>query len=291
MPPLIPDSVPRHWAQGTTVKFTRSLPDFAPSDGWTYVIYLNGLTAKANYAGATFDAATFLLEIDPSSNTLVPGPYRYAERLTNPGTALVLTGVTIDGEGNAIYSFSSYTGPQPYIGEPVTTSGFSNSGNNVSIATPITAIQMTGPGSGTFTIANASAVNETHAGAAAGPQEVYDITGDELVILIEPSAASSPAGTFQTQEEKMLAALEALINARQSGGSYSADIDSYHIAGRAVTKMSLTELLRLRGTLRSVVWRQQHPGKLSKPRKVEFNQESEITNLPPTWQDVTGYDY
>lgn len=288
MPPLIPDSVPKHFAQGETVKFTRSLPDFAPSDGWAYALYMNGLTQKFTAAASTFDPATFLVEIDAASNTLAAGPYRYAEELTNPGTAFVLTGVTSDGEGNAIYAFSSYSGPAPYIGMPVAVSGFTNSGNNASGA--VTAMEFSGEG-GTFTIANAGVVNETHAAAGAGPALTYDITGDELVIIVEPSVKTSAAGTFQTFEEKTLAALEALIVARTTGTTYSADIEAYHIAGRAVTKMSLTELYKLRGTLRAVVWQQQHPGKLSKSWHVTFPAEAEETNLPPTWQDVTGLDY
>lgn len=247
---------------------------------------MNGLTQKLSAAAAAMDPATFLIEIDPATNTLTPGPYRYAERLTNAGTRLVLTGVVVDGE-NAVYSYGSFSGPPPYVGMPVTITGFSNGGNNVTSAIAA----LTGDSSGTFTIPNATAVDETAAAAAAGPEEIYDITGDELVIIVEPSAASSPAGTFQTFEEKTLAAIEAVIAARTAGTAPSADIEAYHIAGRAVTKMSLTELIRLRGTYRSVVWRQQHPGQLSKPRKVHFNQESEETNLPPTWQDVTGLDY
>ncbi|MGH9770278.1 MAG: hypothetical protein ACRD4Q_01025, partial [Candidatus Acidiferrales bacterium] len=188
--------MPTHFAQGTTVKFTRSLPDFAPSDGWQYAIYLNGLTQKLTQAANTFDPATFLVELDATNNTLVPGPYRYAERLTNPGTSFVLTAAQASG-ANGIYSFSGYTGPAPYVGMPVAISGFANAGNNVasSAGAAIAAIALEGGASGTFTIANATAVDETHAGAAAGPALTYDITGDELVINVEPSAASSPAGT------------------------------------------------------------------------------------------------
>jgi hypothetical protein len=197
----------------------------------------------------------------------------------------------VDGQGNAIYLFSSYSGPAPYVGMPATVSGFTNSGNNLANPAAIAAISFEGGASGTFTIANSGAVIETHAAAAAGPALTYDITGDELVIIVEPSVATSAAGAFQTFEEKTLAAIEAAIVARTTGSGYSPDIEAYHIAGRAVTKMSLTELYRVRGTLASVVWRQQHPGKLSKPRKVVFSAESEITDLPPTWQDVTGLDY
>jgi hypothetical protein len=287
VPPIVPDYVPLHWAQGTTVKFTRSLDDFAPSDGWGYILYLNGLTQKFNKAAAQFDTAAFLIELVPADTaSLAPGPYRYAERLTNPGCALVLTGVAVGPGGTAIYSYSSFSNLPPYEGMSVTITGFANGGNNVSGV--ISALA--GGENGTFTIANGTAVNEVHVGAGAGPQEVYDISGDELVINVEPSADTSPAGAFQTFEEKTLAAIEAVIAARVSGSGPSADIEAYHIAGRAVTKMSLTELLRVRGMYRAVVWRQQHPGKLGKPWKVDFTTESEQTNYPPTWQDVTGLD-
>lgn len=289
MPPLVPDNVPTHFAQGTTVKFTRNIPDFPPSNGWTYTIYLNGLTAKYSKAAAVQDPATFLIEISPTdSATLAPGPYRYAERLTNPGTAFVLTGVTIDGAGNATYSFSSYSNLDPFVGMLVTIAGFTNAGNNVATAMNIAALTG-GPGGGTFTIPNAGAVNEAHPATAQGAQEIYDITGDELVLTVEPSAASSAAGAFQSFEEKQLAWIEAAITARSAGTS-SPDIEAYHIAGRSVSKMSLADLYKLRGTLRAVVWRMQHPGKLSVPRRVRFNVEEEYTTLPPTWQDVTGLD-
>lgn len=289
MAPLIPDDVPRHFAQGTTLRYTRSLPEFAPSEGWSYTIYFNGLTQKASQAGATFDPATFLVEMDAAATALLPpGPYRYAERLVNPGTAFVLTSVVSDGQGNAVYSFSSYKNIAPYPGMPVTVAGFTNSGNNLSA---VISAFTGGPEGGTFTVANAGAVNETHAATAQGAAEVYDITGDELVVNVEPSAKDSPAGAFQTFEEKQLAAIEAVIAARNSGTAPSADIQHYEVAGRAVTKMSLTELLRLRGMYRAVVWRQQHPGKLGRPFKVHFTPGQEGTEIPPTWVDVTGADF
>lgn len=285
MPPIIPDSVPRHFAQGTTVKFTRSLDDFAPSDGWTYAIYFNGLTQKFSKAGVTYDPSVFLVELLPAdTQSLPPGPYRYAERLTNPGPSLVLTGVQVIN-GQAVYSFSSYSNLTPYVGMPVTIAGFSNAGNNVSAATPLLALSG-GIAGGTFTIANSSAINETNAATAAGPAEVYDIRGDELVVIIEPSAKDSAAGAFQTPEEQILAAIEAVIQGRVTSG-----IEAYHVAGRAVTKIPIRELLQLRGTYRAIVWRQQHPGKIGKPWKVEFTVEQEFAEYPPTWQDVTGLDY
>lgn len=289
MAPIIPDVVPRKFAQGTTVRFARSLPNFPPSEGWQYTLYLNGLTQKFNQPAAVFNPATFLVEIDATASaSLSPGAYRYAERLTNPGTSLVLTGVEIDGQGNAIYSFSSYENITPWVGMPVTITGFTNSGNNVT-GVEIAAFSG-GPGGGTLTIANSSAVNETHAAAGAGAPQVYDFTGDELVINVEPSAASSPAGAFQTIEEQTLAALEALILARTTNTQVKGDVLAYQIAGRSLHKMPLEELLRLRGYYKSVVWRQQHPGKLGTTHKAEFKGDAERTNLPPTWQDVTGLE-
>lgn len=202
MPPIIPDSVPLHFPAGTTVKFTRSLDDFAPSDNWGYTIYLNGLTAKFNKAASVQDPATFLIEFVPADTaSLPPGPYRFAERLVN-----------------------SVTG------------------------------------------------------------ETYDLNGDELVINIEPNAASSAAGAFQTFEERTLAVIESAIAGNISGG-----IQSYQIAGRAVSKYNMLELMKLRGMFRAAVWRQQNPGRLGVPYKVDFTTEQE-TEFPPTWVDVTGVD-
>ena len=200
MPPIIPDVVPLHFPAGTTVKYTRSLDDFAPSDDWGYTIYLNGLTAKFNKAATVQDPATFLIEFVPADTaSLPPGPYRFAERLVN-----------------------------------------SDSG------------------------------------------ETYDIAGDTLVLIIEPNVASSAAGAFQTFEERTLAVLEAAISGNLTGG-----IQSYQIAGRAVSKYQMSELMTLRGMFRAAVWRQEHPGQLGVPYKVVFGVEGE-SQFPPTWVDVTG---
>jgi hypothetical protein len=200
MPSLIPDIAPTHFAAGTTVKYTRSLDDFAPSDNWGYTIYLNGLTDKFNKAATVQDPATFLIEFVPADTaSLTPGPYRFAERLVNSISA-----------------------------------------------------------------------------------ETYDIRGDTLVLIIEPNVASSAAGAFQTFEERTLAVLEAAISGNLSGG-----IQSYQIAGRAVSKYQMSELMNLRGMFRAAVWRQQHPGHLGVPYKAVFGLENE-SNFPPTWVDVTG---
>jgi len=201
MPPIIPDVVPDHFPAGTTVKFTRSFGDFQPSDGWAYTIYLNGLTQKFNKA-ATVLSNIFQIEFLPTDTAaLNPGPFRYAERLSNSGTG-----------------------------------------------------------------------------------EVYDLSGDELVINIEPNVGSAAAGVFNTWEERTLAVVEAAI-----AGRLTADIQAYQIAGRSVSKIPVQELRQIRGELKAAVWRQNHPGQLGVPHKISFTPDSEVAEFPPTWQDVTGF--
>jgi hypothetical protein len=279
--PVVDNVVPKNFPAGTTVRYTRTLDEFQPSDGWAYTIYLNGLTQKFNKAALVVDGI-FQIQFDPSdTSSLAPGPYRYAERLTNPGTAFVLTGVTVDGEGNAIYAFSSFSNLPPFDGMKVTITGFSNSGNNVVAA--ISSLSLDGEGAGSFVVANGAAVPETHAASGAGAAETFDITGDELVMNIEPNVSIAAAGAFNSWEERTLAVIEAALS-----GRLTADIQSYQIAGRAVTKIPVGELLQIRGTLQAKIWRQTHPGQLGVPYKVEFPVEGDGHEYPPTWQDVTG---
>jgi hypothetical protein len=204
--PIIPDTVPDHFPAGTTVRFTRSLDDFSPSDGWGYTIYLNGLTQKFSKAATVLDNI-FQIQFVPSDTaSLNPGPYRYAERLVNDGS--------VD---------STLTG------------------------------------------------------------ETYDITGDELVINIEPNVASAAAGVFNTWEEKTLAVIEAVL-----AGRVTADVQSYQIAGRSVTRHTFAELRTMRGELKAAIWRQNHPGQLGIPYRVEFSLEDDSPNFPPTFVDTSG---
>jgi hypothetical protein len=116
-----------------------------------------------------------------------------------------------------------------------------------------------------------------------GQIQVYDLSGDTLVTNVVGSPADSPPGYFQTWEEQTLAVVNAAL-----AGSLSDSIQSYHIAGRAVSKYSLKELRDMRGFLNSVVWRQQHPGYLGKPYAVCFPFEPSAPQLPPTWVNITG---
>lgn len=77
-------------------------------------------------------------------------------------TIFVFTQVAV-GAGLAVYSYSSYTGPAPLVGRPLTSSGFGIAGNNVS-GKAITAIA-----SGSVTVAATTQANESHAGAGNTP--------------------------------------------------------------------------------------------------------------------------
>jgi hypothetical protein len=202
MPPIIPDTVPDHFPAGTTVKFTRSLDDYLPSDGWAYTIYLNGLTQKFSKAADVTDNIFSITFLPADTASLQPGPFRYAERLSNSGTG-----------------------------------------------------------------------------------EIYDITGDELVINVEANVATAAAGAFNTWEEQALVIVEAALS-----GILTPAIQSYTIAGRQVNKIPVEELRRIRGELKAAIWRQNNPGQLGVPYRTAFALENESPDYPPTWQDVTGLD-
>lgn len=65
-------------------------------------------------------------------------------------TAVTITGVAVSG-ANATYSYTLTSGPPLLLGMSITISGMSNAGNNGSFA-------ISGVGSGSFTVANATAV-------------------------------------------------------------------------------------------------------------------------------------
>jgi hypothetical protein len=115
--------------------------------------------------------------------------------------------------------------------------------------------------------------------------EVYDVVGDELIVTVEPNLATAPAGAFLTHAEKTLSVIEAALS-----GRLTADLESYQIAGRAVTKIPIKELRELRGWYAAEVARAQNPGTLGTPIfQVQFDVESE-REYPPTWVDVTGFE-
>jgi hypothetical protein len=63
-----------------------------------------------------------------------------------------------------------------------------------------------------------------------------------------------------THNEKMLAAINAALE-----GRVVADMQSYTIGGRMVTKIPFKELLAIKGTYEAKVWRDRNPGSLGVP--------------------------
>lgn len=92
-------------------------------------------------------------------------------------------------------------------------------------------------------------------GAAAYAGEQYEV--GRYAIQVTPSAESAEAGELQSQSERDLAAVNAVI-----AGRLTSDIESYTIAGRSVTKMPIGDLMALRTRLEWAVWRERNPNQL-----------------------------
>ena len=93
--------------------------------------------------------------------------------------------------------------------------------------------------------------------------DVY--TADQGIVEITLDMAAAEAGTAQSHAERTLALIEATIEGRIPSG-----MESYQIGGRAVTKIPLAELARLRGIYAARVWQQKHPGQLMPSAQVVF---------------------
>ena len=65
-------------------------------------------------------------------------------------------------------------------------------------------------------------------------------------------------------------------------------MQSYQIAGRAVVKIPIKELMQIRALAKANIWKAANPGSVSEPIYVDFLDESNDANYPPTWVDVTG---
>lgn len=85
----------------------------------------------------------------------------------------------------------------------------------------------------------------------------------ESTVLVAEDPARKAA--FTSHAEKTLAILEAAIE-----GRLTADIESYQVEGRAVNKIPVAELRRLRGFYAAAVWRERNPGRLSRNVEVRF---------------------
>jgi hypothetical protein len=94
---------------------------------------------------------------------------------------------------------------------------------------------------------------------------VKDFTCPQSITQVLPNPETANAGDYQTWEAKTLAVIQQALL-----GNMSDQIQSYQIAGRAVSKYSLDQLKNFYGMLKSIVWRQQHPGVLGPQYLVQF---------------------
>lgn len=83
--------------------------------------------------------------------------------------------------------------------------------------------------------------------------ETYVAASGAVTVL--PNIATAVAGDFQTFAERMLAAIEAVLV-----GRIPADVESYQIAGRSLTRIPVMELQELRARYQGEVAAQRKPG-------------------------------
>ena len=85
------------------------------------------------------------------------------------------------------------------------------------------------------------------------------------VTILLQQLQTADAGDTTTHNERMLAAIEALIEGRTT-----ADVEYYQIAGRALTKIPVKELMAYRAKYAAAVWRERHPHETAPARMVTF---------------------
>lgn len=86
------------------------------------------------------------------------------------------------------------------------------------------------------------------------------------IVGLRPNVEQASLAGLQTHEERALAIIEAKVE-----GRLTADLETYQIDGRAVTKIPVKDLLQLRAHYRHLVWKQRNPGRAAPSRKVVFN--------------------
>lgn len=90
-------------------------------------------------------------------------------------------------------------------------------------------------------------------------------------VSIEPDLGRVLAGQLQSPNERLLAAITAMIEARMGAGTgIPKDAESYQIDGIAVTKVPLERLLSARTALSYSVAREKRPGGLGRQYRMTF---------------------
>jgi hypothetical protein len=99
--------------------------------------------------------------------------------------------------------------------------------------------------------------------------EVYRVAGG--TVTVEPNLAAAQPGDLQSQDEKLLAAVTAVINVRMGVGTgLPKDIEAYQVDGVMVTKVPLVELRKLQSALSHSVARAKRGGAFGRQHRVTF---------------------
>lgn len=85
------------------------------------------------------------------------------------------------------------------------------------------------------------------------------------VIQVATDLAAAAAGAVISPAEQMLTQIQAVLQGRAT-----ADVESYQIAGRALTKIPMHELLALETIYAARVWRERHPRAAFPVRRTRF---------------------
>lgn len=94
-------------------------------------------------------------------------------------------------------------------------------------------------------------------------------TADEGILVVEANLSTAAAGDALSHAEKVLSIIEAAI-----AGRLTADLESYQLNGKAVVKIPILELKRLRKHYRSEIWRQRNGNKLGPSHLTTFSRAS-----------------
>jgi len=96
-----------------------------------------------------------------------------------------------------------------------------------------------------------------------GSSERYTV--DEGTLFVEPDLNAAAAGSQQSHNEKMLAQIQTLLEGRSVS-----DLESYQIAGRAVNKMPVSELMKLENIYIAKVRQERNPGQFGVMHETHF---------------------
>lgn len=82
---------------------------------------------------------------------------------------------------------------------------------------------------------------------------------------VQPNLRTATADQLKTKAAKTLEAIEAALE-----GRITADLESYQVNGRAVTKIPIKELQELRAAYTTIVWREQNRGASFPSHEIRF---------------------